>query len=168
MASFKKAQTLIESLAALGVLTMAMVAILSLGVASIYAGAQNRAEVAAVNLAREGIELLRGMRDSNWLVPGANPFAVIADGDWIVDISDSGVVDLTSADSGDINVCGNCQIYFKNGFYQHDLGVVTPYKRLITIATPAASKRKIISKVIWTVKNRKRNFSLETTLADWR
>ncbi|TSC95583.1 MAG: hypothetical protein Athens101410_457 [Parcubacteria group bacterium Athens1014_10] len=165
MFAFKKAQTLIEVITVLGIITMALVAILSLGAASINFSGQSKEEVIASNLAREGIEILRSFRDDNWLI-NEDAFKNLDDGYWVINYNDPGLEDL--ADSNDISACANCQLYFKEGFYNHDSeGVITPYKRLINIITNGDGK-KVISRVSWIAKNQTKNFSLETYLTDWR
>jgi type II secretory pathway pseudopilin PulG len=60
-------QTLLEAIVAIGVLSTAIVAALSLAVASLAAEQVSLDQVTAGNLAREGIEVVRLMRDGNWL-----------------------------------------------------------------------------------------------------
>ena len=166
MFSFKKAQTLVETIMAVGIITMALVAILSLGAKSIYSSTQDKEEIVASNLAREGMEIVRAVRDSNWLDPSKNAFDGLGNGDWIISYNDTGAI--TQADSADINTCNNCKLYFTNGLYQHTAGVATPYKRLVKISSLATGEKKVVSKVSWTIKGRARSFNLETYLTDWR
>jgi type II secretory pathway pseudopilin PulG len=60
-------QTMIETITALFILSMALVAGLSLAIYAATQSTNNRDEVIATNLAREGLEAVRMMRDSNWL-----------------------------------------------------------------------------------------------------
>lgn len=60
-------QTLIETLLATFILTTSLVAGLSLAIYALTASAVSKNQVIATNLAREGIEAIRMMRDSNWL-----------------------------------------------------------------------------------------------------
>ena len=88
----KKGQTLLELIVALSILIVALVATIVLIVSSINAGKQDRNKLIATSLAREGIETVRNIRDSNWLDPavvdwddglltGANNYAIpIIDG----------------------------------------------------------------------------------------
>jgi Tfp pilus assembly protein PilV len=61
-------QTLIETITALFILTTALVAGLSLAIYAASSSNRSKEEVVASNLAREGIEVVRMMRDSNWLM----------------------------------------------------------------------------------------------------
>lgn len=65
----KKGQTLLELIVAISILIVALVATIVLIVSSINAGKQARNKLIATSLAREGIETVRNIRDSNWLDP---------------------------------------------------------------------------------------------------
>jgi len=167
MFKFKDGQTLIETITAVTIISMSLVAILSLGTISIYYGTQSKEEVIASNLAREGIEIVRTIRDSNWLDPDKSAFDGISDGDWIVEYNNTSL--SVAADSGSITNCNNCVLFFNN-FYQHTAsGSSTPYKRLVKVEPTANPDIKhITSTVLWTIKTRVRSYSLETYLTDWR
>jgi len=53
-----KAQSLIETIVALGVIVTAVVAILSVGLAHTILGGESAERVMATNLAREGLEII--------------------------------------------------------------------------------------------------------------
>lgn len=67
----QKGQTLIETIVAIFMLTTALTAGLGLAIYALSSSANNTNQVIATNLAREGIEVVRGMRDSNWLAGDA-------------------------------------------------------------------------------------------------
>jgi len=60
-------QSLIEAVFAIGILVMIASAILALVSASISGQQESESQIIANNLAREGIEAARNIRDSNWL-----------------------------------------------------------------------------------------------------
>lgn len=64
---FSSGQTLIETIVALGLLTTGIVS--GVGLVAYAIGSSDTAlkQVIGTNLAREGIEIVRNMRDSNWL-----------------------------------------------------------------------------------------------------
>jgi type II secretory pathway pseudopilin PulG len=66
----QKGQTLLELLVALFILVLVLTATVALIVSSINAGRESRNRLIAANLAREGIEIVRNIRDSNWIDPG--------------------------------------------------------------------------------------------------
>ena len=59
--------TLIEGIIATGIIGTALVVGLSLAIANLSAAQTNSDRILAGQLAREGIEVVRNMRDSNWL-----------------------------------------------------------------------------------------------------
>jgi hypothetical protein len=79
MDSKQSGQTLAETLLATFILTTSLVAGLSLAIYAISASNTSKNQILATNLAREGIEVIRMMRDSNWLA--AEPDPPTPDGD---------------------------------------------------------------------------------------
>jgi len=62
-----KGQTLIETIVAIGLLTTGVVGGLSLAIYTLGASDVTIKQIIATNLAREGIEVIRQRRDTNWL-----------------------------------------------------------------------------------------------------
>jgi type II secretory pathway pseudopilin PulG len=62
-----QAQSLVETIVAVGIIMVGVVGTLTLAFSSVRAGTESEARVLAVNLAREGIEVVKNIRDSNWL-----------------------------------------------------------------------------------------------------
>jgi type II secretory pathway pseudopilin PulG len=60
-------QTLIETIVAIFILTMALISGLSLAIFASQASTDSRDKIIATNLAREGLEVVRMLRDTNWL-----------------------------------------------------------------------------------------------------
>ncbi len=84
-----RGQSLIETLVALSVMVIGIAGAVSLGIISIRAGQTSQLDVVAENLAREGIEAARSVRDANWR-EGQAWNAGLADGSYrvIVGIAD--------------------------------------------------------------------------------
>lgn len=59
--------TMIESLIAVGVILFGLLSLVSLGASSLISGRITSEQFVAANLAREGMEAIRQVRDSNWL-----------------------------------------------------------------------------------------------------
>ena len=78
-ASAEAGQTLIETLLATFILTTSLVAGLSVAIYALTASAVSKNQIIATNLAREGIEAIRMMRDSNWLAAEPDPASVDPD-----------------------------------------------------------------------------------------
>lgn len=62
----ERGQSLIETLVALSVMVVGIAGAVSLGIISIRAGQTSQLDVVAENLAQEGIEAARAVRDYNW------------------------------------------------------------------------------------------------------
>ena len=62
-----KGQSILEVIIAIGVITTGLVGALSLATANISSAKENESRVVAYNLAREALEIVRNIRDSNWL-----------------------------------------------------------------------------------------------------
>ena len=60
-------QSLMETIVAIAVMLAVVVAVLALVTSSVVGQKESEFQITAVNLAREGIEVVRGIRDSNWL-----------------------------------------------------------------------------------------------------
>ncbi|MEK7583844.1 MAG: hypothetical protein AAB490_01250, partial [Patescibacteria group bacterium] len=70
--SFNNGFTLIEGIISIGIISTAMMVGLGLAVSNLTAAQANSDRIIAANLAREGIEVVRHVRDSNWLRQDAN------------------------------------------------------------------------------------------------
>lgn len=64
---YSTGQTLLEAMVAIGVILTAVIGATTLIISSITAGRISQNRVEAANFAREGIEIVRAIRDSNWL-----------------------------------------------------------------------------------------------------
>lgn len=63
----KKGLSLIEMIIAIAILVVALLSALVLATFGIRAGGESKMRVTAINLAREGVEVVRNIRDSNWI-----------------------------------------------------------------------------------------------------
>ena len=62
---------MIEAIVALGIIMTAVSAALTLTATVVRASKESESSIVATNLAREGVEVARGLRDSNWLAETA-------------------------------------------------------------------------------------------------
>lgn len=151
--------TIIETLVALGILLIAVAGPISLIGDSVHKMYYARDEALAVNLAQEGIELVRQARDTNML-KGTGWLTDLADGTYTVDahsfISTGG---SRSGNGGSfITPCGaSCApqpVYLDaaTGFYrQNVVSTPTQFSRIITVSSAGlpANERKVTSTVTW-------------------
>jgi prepilin-type N-terminal cleavage/methylation domain-containing protein len=183
--SYKKAErgfTLIETLAAIALITVAIVAPMGLTVESIEGAYYARDQITASNLAQEGLEAVRSVRDANILksalstqtslfsgihttVPPASPYPFEVDG---TEISpDSVIVD-------DCN--GSCGALMTNGTlygYQSSFKTTTIFTRTMTAqvvwSDPTGPQEvEVTSTVTWkTASYKTETVAVSEDLYDW-
>ncbi len=167
--------TLMETVIGLGILMIGILASLTLISSSFKFTQHSEDEIVVVNLAREGLEIIRSMRNNQ---SDSNPndfniFDLTVDTNFIVDSQTNNsntTMNNNIVNASEASNCSQCQLYFKNGQYLHDTsGEFTKYRRLIKIEdTSSPYERHIISEVSWKVKGKNYNYKLETYLTDWQ
>ncbi len=156
----KQGVTLMETIVALGILTMGIITALSLMTSSISFSQSSEQSIVVVNLAREGIEMTRGLK----FLSG---FEALTEGTKTVTINNSGALEFRLG-SSPIKDCSTCNLYLYNGRYVHNSsGTPTIFKRLITISNESANEKKILSQVYWSERGREHAFTLEDHLTNW-
>lgn len=139
--SFKKnqaGQTLMEVLVAIAMINIGLFAVWALLMSNYTGEKEAEARVIGANLAREGVEAVKNIRDSNWLKIEDNDLipwddGLSGDGSAIIDDLFNGSVGLNFT-PGDINDPATRLYVNSDGFFNHDnTGQFTPYSRLITI-----------------------------------
>jgi len=168
--------TLMETTIALGILMIGVLATVTLLLATFNYAQQSEQEIVVVNLAREGIEIVRAMRNSE--DPNKASDVNIFDNSYDnqkfhLDSDDANTVvsmALNSATGANTaSACSQCQLYLNDGKYTHTAGQATNFKRMITIEPGDSNKeKKIISEVSWTFKGQTHSYTLETYLTDWQ
>lgn len=130
----------LEMIAAIGVIVVGVIAGMTLTTSNLTAVSASEARLKAANLARESIEVIRNMRDSNWMAETAWSEGIIQDPDKFRLITEFDPANGTWSfidRTADIGQCNNCQLYYHpaNGVYTHDStdGQVTNYRRLVTL-----------------------------------
>jgi prepilin-type N-terminal cleavage/methylation domain-containing protein len=160
----KKGFTLVEILTVLFIVSLGLVGILSLIVQNIQSQSYNKNNLIAYQLAQEGIELIREVRDSNWKAE-ASFDTDLASGQYYMDYLDSVPHDASSNPTLLTILKQNDQ-----GFYFHNsLSTATSsgFSRLITIQG-TSDYLQIISQVSWIDHSRNYTYDLETMLYDWK
>lgn len=145
--------TLIELLIAISVFTIGIMAAFTLALSNINTVRDNFNRVLSANLSREGLEIVRNIRDTNWLKIQDNEDCSGNAGlqicDWVNGLSagyyyaDHKDTELTSFSCNDtidncmslcIDVSGSCDLYLNGGTYNHDqLGNKSSMSRIIKI-----------------------------------
>lgn len=165
-------QTLIELIVASAVILISLAAFLGMSV-STYSGAVTSQEyVIASNLAREGIELVRNIRDSNFLQENAFNLGLdVMNSPYKVDYL-SGLVSL-NPDCPDENNMYNdaCRLSLDSDndvFYNHiPQGNQTKYYRIIKITDIDSAHILVESWVKWKSKKGEESVNMRADLYDW-
>ena len=157
--------TIIETLIAIAIISVGLGGVLGLVSYVISISRMSSTEIIAANLAQEGIEVIRNIRDSNW----------VGNKSWKKGIEGSpgkrtARVSYNSTDSsvqyinpmvGNPVACkappdaDQCQLYLKDGFYSHDnTGEETNFRRLVRINKIGGQDRlRVRSIVAWQGRN---------------
>ncbi|MBU0476702.1 prepilin-type N-terminal cleavage/methylation domain-containing protein [Patescibacteria group bacterium] len=151
--------TIIEVMVAIFIITTGMLGAFSLIQQTVFFTVTGSSRLAAAYLAQEGIEIVRNIRDTNWL----GGFA------W-----DDGLdVGTHEADYNDLALSPYNNNYLKigNGFYNYDSGSLTKFKRKITI-TPdpisMPSKLEVSVLVEWQERGSSHQVTVKENLYNWR
>ena len=157
-ASYNKGFTLVEALVALVILTIALgpSLILSSDITNVASVIQN--DLIAANLAQEGVEVVRALRDSNWFtsLPFNTGFA-------------GGIFRVEGYSASMIVLGANPPLKVNNGLYNYSAGTDTIFQRTITINNVNLNEIRIVSDVIWTERgSRARDVKVESHLFNWK
>ncbi|PLX27382.1 hypothetical protein C0583_03650 [Candidatus Parcubacteria bacterium] len=167
--------TLIELLVSFIIITSSVLGIFSLIIQNIQVQKINKDQLIASQLAQEGLELVRNIRDYNWLhddiydtwygITGGSSVEFS-----IIDYNDSaeaGVTPVTGISDPQTRLYKNA-----NGFYTHDVtGTATQFSRVIKIEyDDITSPEQIMveSNVQWEINGKTYNYIADTILYDWR
>lgn len=154
-----KGFTLIETLVALAVLSTALIGVLSLIILNISNARNVEKNLIAANLAQEGIEVVRNMRDNDWHEGNDFGSFLPADGEYRVQWNDTVLRNLD----------GNPVLLFAedSGMYGYDMGQSTAFKRKIFIEKISDVEIKVAVTVEWELKGRTLILGAESHLFDW-
>ncbi len=165
-----KAFSIIEIMAVVFIVTIGMVGMMNLIGQSIRVQRLNEHTLIAYQLAQEGIELVRVIRDDNWLSEDPDTFfnALSPGYSYCIDYSN---VELGSA------FASPCRLYLNdNDFYVHQEtdNIETPYSRLITIEEYVDEESEeedyavtVTVKITWEDVGGTLEYEAETRLYDW-
>lgn len=153
--------TIIEVLIAVAVITIGILGILVIIHQTIAYMALSSSRLVATYLAQEGMEIVRNIRDTNWLNArswndGLNQ------GDYEADYNDPSLLSW-----------GNNYLKINGGFYNYDSGDLTRFKRKITISDPGQAScgnapcLSVKAEVFWQQLGRTHQVVSEEYLYNW-
>lgn len=163
--------TLIESLVAITILLIAVVGPISLIGDSLRKMYYARDEALAINLAQEGIEMVRQVRDTNML-SGSAWLTSLADGTYMIDAGNF----MAGAPSSFVIYCGGAcapqPIYLDNTTGLYRQGAVytsTRFSRIVTISSAGlpANERQVTATVTWLTGGTTGSVSVSEYIFSW-
>ncbi|MFA6307167.1 MAG: type II secretion system protein [Patescibacteria group bacterium] len=165
--------SILEVIVAIMIITMGMVGVLSLVVQNVQAQYINKNVLMAAGLAQEGLELVRNIRDLNWLTPGNDwdKDIVGAGADYTYTIDYNGPVINTTVNS--LNDASARLYVNSNGFYTHTVTASsTNFYRLITVAVvPIDATHDYLDvkcTIRWKDGGVNHDYTAETYLYNWK
>jgi len=148
--------TLLEVLTSVFVLVITSLTIFSLLSASIFSLSSLKDRFVAFYLAQEGIEIVKNIRDSNFL-QGASWLSGIGTGD-------------KQGDYLSTSLSPYSDTYLKqnsSGFFQYGSGSDTKFKRKINVTQIDANRVRVTVEVSWMEKGRPQSFTLVEEITNW-
>lgn len=157
-----------ETLVALFVIVVGLMGGISAILKILTLSSFSSSKLVAAYLAQEGIEIVRNIRDTNWLEDRttSNPWDEglnSCSSGCIADYSYSALIDPSLPVFADqlLNIDGN-------GLYGYGSGTQTNFKRKITIQKPSSDLMNVIVQVTWSEKGKSYSFSAQENLYNWR
>ena len=163
--------TLVETLVALSILLIAVVAPISRIEDSLHKMYYVRDEAVAVNLAQEGIDIVRQIRDTN-MINNVSWTQNLADGTYTVDIYK--FITTPASPSGYLIPCAGCdqKVYLDSSasLYRQGAGTTaTQFSRNIIISSAGLQpyERMLTSTVSWKTGGTNGSIVIKEYLYDW-
>jgi len=164
----KKGFTLIEVLFGIFILTVSAFGAFSLIQSTLIASSLNESRFTAYYLSQEGIELVRNIRDNNWLekrtIPSVNWNDGLEHGEWEIDYND-----------GNLSVYSDRYLYIENStkFFSY---IENPsiddkkskFRRKITISNLGPKIIEISVIIYWSERGRSHEIEVISHLSNWR
>lgn len=158
----KKGFTVIEVIVAIFVITAGIVGVLSLVTQTISSVTHSKDKLIAAYLAQEGIEIVRNIRDTNWLEEEDWNNGISTASDYGLDYQSSEFPDTTC------NLGPEKYLKYDGNFYNCSSGSDTKFKRKITVTPPGADILEVLVLVEWQEKGKTYEFETQETLYNWR
>ncbi len=154
--------TLIEVLAAIFIMLVGVLGVFGLITRTVTFNSSVNSQLVASYLAQEGLEIVRNMRDTNFLKIHKG-----AGGQW-----NDGLTACAAGCGADYNDTtlgsfGDTLLKLDNGFYTYDAGTDTIFTRKITIDSATGDLLKVAVDVSWQDKGNTRTVRGATELYNW-
>lgn len=167
--------TFIEVIVAIFILSTGILSLVVIVDKSIASVTEIKTKFIAAYLAQEGIEIIRNIRDTNWLEGATNSWdeglSVCGSPscDWEVDYATPSEVDptLNSYNENFLYIEGATGFYRYISFPLPD-DIQTKFKRKVSISDKTANSFKVSSKVEWEIKGNSYNIEAVERLYNWK
>jgi len=163
----RRAFTLIEVIIAIGVLTIAVVAAIQLAISSTRLSNLLLQRFTAHHLAEEGLEIVRNMRDTNWL-KNIDWRSNLADGSYAIEEKE-----LANSVNADTKLHPLFALNPASGIEEAEK--INPkgdlvFRRLIELSTPDSTQQimHIRASVMYEYRGLAQEVSLESEITDWK
>lgn len=174
-----QSQSLIETIVAVSIIVVAIVAILTVGLTQVVLGGQSTERIMATNFAREGIEIVYAIVNSNRLNPDQSwPYGLDVNGHYVLNYNATAlnVKANFGLEEEIIDNCLNCHLCQQSDDLHTHCASVQVFRRLITISNGedlggnciVPCEKKIVSTVSWQERENTHTVVLESRLTDWR
>ncbi|MCD4694110.1 prepilin-type N-terminal cleavage/methylation domain-containing protein [bacterium] len=162
-----KGFTLLEIAVSIFIVSLGVLGILGLINYSMQAEIVSRNELVASQLAQEGLELVRNIRDNNWLNSVDWTDGIIDYNTYTIDYNKN-IVTVSNIEEDDAKL-----FLDSDGFYFHGGATSTNFSRLITIkdedtANTPPEYFTVESNVLWRDQKGTHEYKAETKLYNWR
>lgn len=164
----QKGLTLVEALVTLVVLSLGLIPAVAILASSTRISSLIKNNLIAANLAQEGVEVIRSLRDANWFANLA--FSNGLQGYWRVQWD-------TNFSTSPLQPIGSnppLKFHPSTGIYDYSTGIDgidTNFKRSVSVAMTANTcncELIVVSRVDWTQYGRTRTQNVEAHLFDWK
>ena len=162
-----KAFTLIELVIAISLITVGAGAAFGVIQSTIGFTAITSSQLTASYLTQEGIEVIRNIRDSNWLAQGGDPVllwdnGIAASQDYRLDYQTRAFPDAGCSLGAD------GFLKYDGSFYNCHSGEDTKFKRRVTVTKPQPDEMVVSVEVSWSERGRDHQVTAQTKLRDWK
>lgn len=163
---------MLEMMMAIFVILVGVLGVMSLIQRVLFFGSISHSRLAAAYLAQEGIEIIRNIRDTNWLEARTltnlwdEGLTVCGGAGFIVDYNHS--YGPNQLDPTFPCYSGQYLNIDANGFYGYSPGVQTKFKRKIKISSISSDTLNVLVEISWTDKEASYSLSVQENLYNWR
>ena len=167
--------TLMEAIVAIFLITTGIVGVLALVTQTISSATLSTQRLTAAYLAQEGIEIVRNIRDTNWLEQYTNPANSWDEGLTIncpgaCNCPTGCIADYTYSVQSDPDLPAYADQYLNidGGFYSYSAGTQTKFKRKITISPSGGDILQVSVLVEWSEKGTTYQVEVQENLYNWK